>query len=152
MRLWASPTRVSEYEGDSCNRWEPGYIGSHVCEALLKAGDSVISLDSYNDFYDPQLKRSNTEAVMRTSEQYAGTCWIEEGDIRDGEFLNRLFARYQIDSVIHLAAYAGVRPSIENPELYVDVNIVGTTTLLEVMRAYGVKRHVFCIFFLCVRQ
>ena len=120
-----------------------GFIGSHVCEALLKAGDSVISLDSYNDFYDPQLKRSNTEAVMRTSEQYAGTCWIEEGDIRDGEFLNRLFARYQIDSVIHLAAYAGVRPSIENPELYVDVNIVGTTTLLEVMRAYGVKRHVF---------
>ncbi len=120
-----------------------GFIGSHVCEALLDQGDSVISLDSYNDFYDPEVKRSNTEAVRKSAEESAGTLWVEEGDIRDDDFLEAVFSKHQPDAVIHLAAYAGVRPSIENPELYVDVNLMGTTNLLEMMRDYGVKRHVF---------
>ncbi len=120
-----------------------GFIGSHVCEALLREGESVISLDSYNDFYDPEVKKRNTEDIRTTAEESAGSFWVMEGDIRDGEFLDSLFSSYQIDAVIHLAAYAGVRPSIEDPELYVDVNLRGTTTLLEIMREHGIRRHVF---------
>ncbi|MBN2860245.1 MAG: GDP-mannose 4,6-dehydratase, partial [Sphaerochaetaceae bacterium] len=120
-----------------------GFIGSHVCEALLEQGNSVISVDNYNDFYDPELKRNNTEIIRHTAEDSAGSFWDEEGDIRDEEFLDDLFTRYTPDAVIHLAAYAGVRPSIENPELYMDVNLMGTTSLLEMMKIHGVRRHVF---------
>ncbi len=120
-----------------------GFIGSHVCEALLDQGNSVISLDNYNDFYDPELKHANTEIIRHTAEDSAGSFWVEEGDIRDEEFLDEVFTRYTPDAVVHLAAYAGVRPSIENPELYMDVNLMGTTSLLETMKDHGVKRHVF---------
>ncbi|WP_422479439.1 GDP-mannose 4,6-dehydratase [Pleomorphochaeta sp. DL1XJH-081] len=120
-----------------------GFIGSHVCEALLRRGDSVVALDNFNDFYDPKIKRSNVHAIRKTTEEQRGSFALEEGDIRDNGFLAEAFDRHEIDAVIHLAAYAGVRPSIENPQLYTEVNVLGTTNLLEMMKTQGIKRHVF---------
>lgn len=128
-----------------------GFIGSHVCEALLRRGETVVALDSFNDFYDPKMKENNLAEVAKTAQECAlvrgmadwSNFSTERGDIRDREFLQEVFARHTFSAVIHLAAYAGVRPSIENPRLYVDVNVLGTTNLLEVMRSYEIKRHVF---------
>jgi len=120
-----------------------GFIGSHVCEALLKRGETVIALDNYNDFYDPAIKRRNIEAVKSTAETTSGSLTVVEADIRDTVLLDALFAQLSIDAVVHLAAYAGVRPSIEDPRLYADVNVTGTVNILEAMRRHGVRRHVF---------
>jgi UDP-glucuronate 4-epimerase len=120
-----------------------GFIGSHVCEALLRRGDSVVALDNFNDFYDPKIKRANIAEIESTAHTYESSFSIAEGDIRDNGFLSDVFNRNKIDAVIHLAAYAGVRPSIENPQLYTEVNVLGTTNLLEIMKRQGIKRHVF---------
>lgn len=123
-----------------------GFIGSHVCEALIKRGDSVIGIDSFNEFYDPALKRGNIENIEKTAEKYgeAGANFRNfKGDIRDKDFLDRIFSTYAFDGLIHLAAYAGVRPSIADPQLYTDVNIMGTVNLLECLKKYGINRHVF---------
>jgi UDP-glucuronate 4-epimerase len=120
-----------------------GFIGSHVCEALLRRGDSVVALDNFNNFYAQKIKRSNVHAIRKTAEEQRGSFALEEGDIRDNGFLAEAFDRHKIDAVIHLAAYAGVRPSIENPQLYTEVNVLGTTNLLEMMKTQGIKRHVF---------
>ena len=120
-----------------------GFIGSHVCEVLLKRGETVIALDNYNDFYDPEIKRRNMEAVRGTAETSSGSLNVVEADIRDTVLLDALFAQLSIDAVVHLAAYAGVRPSIEDPRLYADVNVTGTVNILEAMRRHHVKRHVF---------
>ena len=105
-----------------------GFIGSHLCERLLARGDSVCVLDNFNDFYDPRIKRHNAELLKR------GGARIVEGDIRDAEIVGRLFAEGQFDGVVHLAAMAGVRPSLEDPLHYQDVNIRGTLILLEELR------------------
>lgn len=120
-----------------------GFIGSHVCEALVRRGETVIALDNYNDFYDPAIKRRNMEAVENTAASSTGSLTTVEADIRDTVLLDALFAQLSIDAVIHLAAYAGVRPSIEDPRLYADVNVTGTVNILETMRRHHVKRHVF---------
>jgi len=105
-----------------------GFIGSHLCERLLARGDSVCVLDNFNDFYDPGIKRQNAELVSRAGAR------IVEGDIRDAEGVGRLFAEGHFDGVVHLAAMAGVRPSLEDPLHYQDVNIRGTLVLLEELR------------------
>lgn len=122
-----------------------GFIGSHLSERLLKEGNRVLVIDNFNDYYDPQIKRNNVEEVKKTCvenniplENYK----IFEGDIRDNEFLKEVFDN-KIDSIMHLAACAGVRPSIEDPSLYYDVNITGTVNLLERCRETGVKQFVF---------
>ena len=103
-----------------------GFIGSHTVEALLARGDEVWVLDNFNDFYDPGIKRANAEALDGAR--------VVEGDIRDEECLDRLFAEGQFGAVVHLAAMAGVRPSLEAPLLYEDVNVRGTLLLLERIR------------------
>lgn len=103
-----------------------GFIGSHVAEALLERGDSVVVLDNFNDYYDPRIKRANASALSGAK--------IVEGDIRDEVLVARLFQEEAFDAVIHLAAMAGVRKSLENPLLYSDVNIRGTQVLLEELR------------------
>ncbi len=103
-----------------------GFIGSSLAKALLEKGETVTSLDNFNDFYDPEIKRKN---ILRLS-SYANFESIE-GDIRDLNLINALFENKSFDIVIHLAAMAGVRPSIENPRLYYDVNINGTYNVLE---------------------
>ena len=115
-----------------------GFIGSHLCEALLEQGREVQVLDNFNDYYDPAIKRRNIETAL-THSAYSS----REGDIRDQELVSEVMATFRPQAVIHLAAMAGVRPSIERPHLYNDVNIAGTTVLLEAAREYPVENFVF---------
>ncbi len=119
-----------------------GFIGSHCCERLLAAGDAVTVLDNFNDFYDPAEKRRNVAALV--AKQGASRRFrLVEGDIRDRGLLEPLFRSAPFDAVLHLAAMAGVRPSLEKPDLYFDVNVTGTSNLLEESRRSGVRRFVF---------
>lgn len=118
-----------------------GFIGSNLAEKLVRRGDKVLSYDSYNDFYDPSIKRANTAAVRAMDDR--GLFSSIEADIRDEKALNAAFSDFQPEVVVHLAAYAGVRPSIQNPELYYDVNLIGSVRLLDAMRNHDVKRMVF---------
>lgn len=115
-----------------------GFIGSHLVSRLLDAGEQVTVLDNFNDFYDPTIKRANV-APHLDHRSYT----LVEGDLRDSALLKELFKQNQIDQVIHLAAMAGVRPSLANPLLYQDVNINGTMNILENMKAAGVRHLVF---------
>ncbi len=113
-----------------------GFIGSHLCEALLAAGWRVVGLDSFDTFYEPAVKRKNlTACVGRPGFS------LVEGDIRESATVEN--ALRGVDMVVHLAARAGVRPSIEQPLLYQDVNVRGTCVILEAMRKCGVRRMVF---------
>jgi UDP-glucuronate 4-epimerase len=103
-----------------------GFIGSHLCQRLLARGDEVVIVDNFNDFYDPALKRANA-ALLAGAE-------IVTGDIRDEAGMARVFARGRFDGVVHLAAMAGVRPSLEDPLHYTDVNLRGTMVLLELLK------------------
>jgi UDP-glucuronate 4-epimerase len=111
-----------------------GFIGSHVCAALRARGDEVALLDDFNDFYDPALKRAVAAAAGAR---------IFEVDVRDAGALREVFAQFSPAAVIHLAARAGVRASLEDPALYVEVNVQGTLALLAAMRAAGCRRLVF---------
>ncbi len=115
-----------------------GFIGSHLVERLLKSGKRVICLDNFYPFYDPAIKRGN----IRPSLSHPDFTLIE-GDIREGATLSSVFLSNDIDTVVHLAAMAGVRPSVEDPQLYNQVNILGTTNLLQECRQAGLKRFVF---------
>lgn len=122
-----------------------GFIGSHLSERLLKEGNKVLVIDNFNNYYDPSIKRNNVEEVKKTCIENnisLDNYKVFEGDIRDNEFLKEVFSN-KIDSIMHLAAMAGVRPSIEDPSLYYDVNITGTVNLLERCREAGVKQLVF---------
>ncbi len=112
-----------------------GFIGSHLCDALLARGEEVTVLDNFNDFYDPAIKRGNAAALKGAR--------IVEGDIRDESLVNKLFKEGQFDVVVHLAAMAGVRPSLKDPLLYQDVNLKGTMVLLEATRSLPGTRFVF---------
>jgi len=115
-----------------------GFIGSHLVERLLKRGDGVVGLDSFNDFYDPSIKRANVHAF-----EGHPNWMLLEGDIRDPEVLEEAFKVRPITDVVHLAARAGVRPSVEQPELYSDVNLTGTIRVLEAARVHRISRFVF---------
>lgn len=115
-----------------------GFIGSHVCEALLARGTPVIAVDNFDEFYEPAVKRRNVAACLARP----GFVLVE-GDIRDAELIEGLFVAHRPAAVIHLAARAGVRPSIEKPLLYQDVNVRGTAVLLEAARKHHVKRFLF---------
>lgn len=116
-----------------------GFIGSHVCEALLRRGWRVVGLDNFDPFYDPSLKRRNLAEV--TAGGGADFNFIE-ADIRDGSAMRALFESVRPEAVVHLAARAGVRPSIAEPALYASVNVEGTTNLLEAARLSGCGRFV----------
>ena len=120
-----------------------GFIGSHVCEALLKKGHDVYIYDDFNEYYSPEYKRENVQYVQRTAKECNGHLLVVEGDIRDQVTLNQCFNQHNFDAVIHLAACAGVRPSIENAPLYIDVNLMGTTNILECIKNHGIKKLVF---------
>jgi UDP-glucuronate 4-epimerase len=110
-----------------------GFIGSHAAAALLARGDAVVGLDNLNDYYDPARKRANLLEVEaeQTAADRGGRFTFVEGDIRDRALLARLFETHGFDAIVHLAAMAGVRTSIDDPHLYYDVNLVGTLNLLD---------------------
>ncbi|MFT5476881.1 MAG: UDP-glucuronate 4-epimerase, partial [Planctomycetota bacterium] len=103
-----------------------GFIGSHLCERFLALGHALTILDNFNDFYDPAIKRQNLTGLEDAQ--------LVEGDIRDRDLVRKIFADGNFDAVVHLAAMAGVRPSLKDPLLYEDVNIRGTLGLLEEVR------------------
>jgi UDP-glucuronate 4-epimerase len=115
-----------------------GFIGSHLCEALLARGEQVVALDNFDAFYDPQMKRANLAGCLASP-----LFTLVEGDIRAMEKVGEVFADGDFDIIVHLAAKAGVRPSIEDPLAYQDVNVRGTMVLLEAARQFEVKKFVF---------
>jgi len=115
-----------------------GFIGSHLAEALLQHGYRLSIIDNLDDFYDPERKRENLRQVRR-----AGEYEFFELDICEPASLREAMHKAQPDIVVHLAARAGVRPSIEQPSLYERVNVAGTVNLLEAARQFGVKRLIF---------
>lgn len=116
-----------------------GFIGSHVVQALLNAGHEVTVLDEFNDFYDPAIKRANVASFTTGGAKVE----VAEIDLRQWEPVKDLFARVKPDAVIHLAARAGVRPSILDPKLYIDTNITGTFHVLEAARFSGCSKVLF---------
>jgi len=115
-----------------------GFIGSTLADRLVARGDSVVCLDSFDDFYDPSLKRRNIRDVSGHPRFV-----LVEGDIRDTDLMKDLARKYRVDAVVHSAARAGVRPSIRNPLLYEDVNIKGTMNILEFVRSVEPRNMVF---------
>jgi UDP-glucuronate 4-epimerase len=115
-----------------------GFIGSHLCERLLADGHQVVGLDNFDPFYNPQVKRSNIAGCISKKE-----FTLIEGDIRDDICVETVLKANSIEMIFHLAAKAGVRPSIENPLEYQDVNVRGTLVVLEAAKKYGVKKFIF---------
>jgi UDP-glucuronate 4-epimerase len=113
-----------------------GFIGSHLVEKLLSLGHAAAILDDFDDFYDPQIKRQNIAAVAKDVA-------IHHLDLRDSGAVRNLFHREKFEAIAHLAARAGVRPSIQNPQLYYDTNVDGTLHLLDAARVTGVERFIF---------
>lgn len=113
-----------------------GFIGSHLCERLLQAGHAVWALDDLNPFYDVAIKRRNLCEIEKAGKPFT----FVQGDITDAACLERLFAGVRFDQIIHLAARAGVRPSLEEPALYQRVNVEGTVQLLEAARRHSVNK------------
>jgi UDP-glucuronate 4-epimerase len=118
-----------------------GFIGSHLTSRLLARGDRVTVLDDFNDFYPPALKRRN--AARLAAGPGGERLRLAEGDIRDAALVERLFAGAGFAAVVHLAARAGVRPSLREPVLYEEVNCIGTLRLLEAARRHGPRRFLF---------
>jgi UDP-glucuronate 4-epimerase len=119
-----------------------GFIGSHVAQMLRERGDVVVGLDNLNDYYDPNRKRANLVEVESTPD-VEGEFHFVEGDLRDKALLQKLFTEYSFDAIIHLAAMAGVRASVEDPQLYFDVNLGGTLGLLDAAHDYKIGNFVF---------
>ena len=117
-----------------------GFIGSHVVKSLLKKGEGssheVTVIDDFNDFYDPGIKRANIASL-------GAAVKVAEIDIRDWDSVRELFAEVKPEAVIHLAARAGVRPSILDPKLYIDTNVTGTFHVLEAARLSGCAKMLF---------
>jgi len=121
-----------------------GFLGGHAVERLAsdKCRFRITALDNFDPFYDPAIKRRHWAEILSRAPQDSRPELVEL-DIRDGERLQRLFEERRFDLLIHFAARAGVRPSIEDPAGYTDVNVTGTARLYEACRRYGVRRVVF---------
>ncbi len=115
-----------------------GFIGSHAAQALLQRGDTVVGMDNFNPYYDPARKRANVAPLLATPR-----FTLHETDIRDAERVEQICAQLQFDVIVHLAAMAGVRYSIERAPLYTDVNVRGTVNVLEAARKNRVPHIVF---------
>ena len=113
-----------------------GFIGSHLCDYFIEnTEETIVGIDNYNNFYDPSIKRNN---IAHLSGNKRFHCI--KGDILDKKLLEKIFQEHNITEVIHLAAWAGVRPSIENPDIYYQVNIIGTLNLLNLAKDYKINR------------
>lgn len=115
-----------------------GFIGSHLCDRLVGDGQTIFGLDNFDKFYDPKVKHNNIAGCLGRK----GFSLVV-GDIRDVQCVESIILRNNIDMIVHLAAKAGVRPSIADPLAYQDVNINGTMVLLEAAKKYGIKKIIF---------
>ncbi len=115
-----------------------GFIGSHLSRQLIKEGNNIINIDNFCNFYDPQIKEENIKELLNNSSYK-----LYRADIRDTSKLKEIFDSNKIDAVIHIAAMAGVRPSIIDPLLYNDVNVIGTLNILDCMKEYNIKKLIF---------
>jgi len=115
-----------------------GFIGSNLAKKLLDRGDQVVIIDNFNDYYDPKVKRDRIKTILKGKKFK-----LYKGDIRDVKLLERIFKTEKLDKVVHLAAMAGVRYAIENPLIYADVNVLGTTNLLQLAAKYKLKNFVY---------
>ncbi len=115
-----------------------GFIGSTLSKKLIEQGNKVVTIDNFCDFYNPKIKEDNVKELLQ-NENFK----LYRADIRDRQAIKEIFDENNIDIVMHLAAMAGVRPSIENPILYQEVNCMGTQNILEEMREHDVKNGVF---------
>ena len=115
-----------------------GFIGSHVAARLLARGSDVVCLDDFNDYYDPAFKRENVESFRGNPRWH-----LVEGDIRNTDLVEETYRAFGVTETVHLAARAGVRPSIRDPRLYEEVNGIGTLNLLEGARRTGARTFVF---------
>jgi len=113
-----------------------GFIGSHLVESLLNDGHDIAIIDDFNDYYDPEIKRANISAFEKDVR-------VHEIDLRSGQNVASLFRNEKVDAIFHLAARAGVRPSIQRPQLYCDTNVAGTLHLLEGARLSEIERFIF---------
>lgn len=117
-----------------------GFIGSHTVEALVARGARVVGIDNFDPYYSPERKRANVAEVRAA----VGDAFeLVEGDLRDKDLLERLFATQRFDAVVHLAAMPGVRASMDAPQLYLDVNLSATVSLLELARRHELAQFVF---------
>jgi len=115
-----------------------GFIGSHVCDALLAKGKGVICVDNFNDYYNPKVKENNIGEASKNNNFV-----LYRADITNKEELRRIFEENNINKIIHLAARAGVRTSFENPKLYEKVNVEGTRNLLDLAKEFKIKNFIF---------
>lgn len=117
-----------------------GFIGSATAKALMNRGDTPILIDNFNDYYTPKLKEDRIKKFLK---DYKGKFKLYRTDIRDQKALEKIFKKEKPEKVIHLAAMAGVRNSLKNPALYADVNVMGTTYLLDLAVKYGIKNFLY---------
>ena len=115
-----------------------GFIGSNLTDRLLDRNEKVIAIDDFNDFYDPKIKEENLKSAVKNP-----SFKLYRGDTRDKALINKIFKENSIDVVCHIAARAGVRPSLQDPVLYEEVNCLGTLNLLEAAKQHPVKNFVF---------
>ena len=115
-----------------------GFIGSTLSQKLIEQGNKVVAIDNFCEFYNPNIKENNVKQLLQ-NENFK----LYRGDIRDRQAIKKIFDENKIDIVMHLAAMAGVRPSIENPILYQEVNCMGTQNILEEMKEHEIKNGVF---------
>ncbi len=115
-----------------------GFIGSHLSERLLNEGHEIIGIDEFNDYYDPKIKEKNTESFKNNKNFYP-----YRADIRNKNILKEIFEKHKPEIIVHLAARAGVRPSLKEPLLYEEVNVLGTLNLLELAKNYNCKKFIF---------
>jgi UDP-glucuronate 4-epimerase len=115
-----------------------GFIGSSLSDSLLKNGFTILGIDNFDTFYHRSIKERNIETALKSS-RYK----FMEGDIRDQDFLDRCFSDFRPDVIVHLAAKAGVRPSLIDPKLYLDVNVMGTMNILEMMKKNNIGKMIF---------
>lgn len=115
-----------------------GFIGSHVCQCLIERGDRVVCVDNFNDYYEPRFKEENVKDLLK-SDRFT----LYKIDITDVKAIEHVFANNNIQKVIHLAARAGVRNSLKEPDLYHRVNVAGTKNMLNLATKYGVQNFIF---------
>ncbi len=115
-----------------------GFIGSNLAKKLIDRGDQVVMIDNFNDYYDVKLKQDRLKKFLKGYKFK-----FYKGDIRDYKFLEKIYKKEKIDKVVHLAAMAGVRYAIENPMIYAEVNVLGTTNLLQLSAKHKIKNFVY---------